>query len=209
MKLNIPYLKSKLFIIDGGNGAEIQKLMPMDDKKDLGSEWVAMTSETHPDIVEKVHKNFVDAGANFVIANTYNVNYNVLESIGEGEKCETLIKSSIRLARRAIGNKPETFLAGSISEHPPKCYHKEGDTKMQNFASWPDPETKYKNFQKTAVHLFDQDIDCLFIELILTKTHGYCLIDAVVDVWKKLPVENQVPLFLGLCPRFSESGKLV
>ena len=95
-------LKSKLSIIDGGNGTEIEKLLPKQVLEEMSSEWIALTSITHPEIVKKVHADFVKAGANFIIANTYNVNYNVLNSINKGDLCEELIENSIKLAREAM-----------------------------------------------------------------------------------------------------------
>ena len=70
--MNRTALKSKLSIIDGGNGTEIEKLLPKQVLEEMSSEWIALTSITHPEIVKKVHADFVKAGANFIIANTYN-----------------------------------------------------------------------------------------------------------------------------------------
>ena len=123
----------------------------------MSSEWIAITSITHPEIVKKVHADFVKAGANFIIANTYNVNYNVLNSINKGDLCEELIENSMKLAREAMKEQKtaenDCFLAASISEHPPKCTRKENDQSRQNFPGWQDQKTVASNFEKTATLL--------------------------------------------------------
>ena len=75
-KLTQEFLKSKTWIIDGANGSEIIK---QTDKPtgDFG----AMTTLLCPEAVQKVHESYLKAGANFIIANTYSVNFNVLGAI--------------------------------------------------------------------------------------------------------------------------------
>ena len=211
--MNRTALKSKLSIIDGGNGTEIEKLLPKQVLEEMSSEWIAITSITHPEIVKKVHADFVKAGANFIIANTYNVNYNVLNSINKGDLCEELIENSMKLAREAMKEQKtaenDCFLAASISEHPPKCTRKENDKSRQNFPGWQDQKTVASNFEKTATLLLNKKIDCFFIELIITKEYGFTLLESVKNVWKSMPKDKQVPVFLGLCPRLSEDGRLL
>ena len=56
-----------LTVIDGGTGTEIQRRgVLMDDRT-----WCADANLTAPDVVRDVHRAYVDAGAQLLIANTF------------------------------------------------------------------------------------------------------------------------------------------
>ena len=67
-KLSKNLLKSKTWLIDGGNGSEIINLT-----KFATADFGALTAYKFPEAVEEVHKNYADAGANFITVNTYRV----------------------------------------------------------------------------------------------------------------------------------------
>lgn len=114
-KLDKNLLKGKRWIIDGANGSEIQRLGEEECTGDFG----AMSTLTQANIVEKVHRLYVEAGANFIIANTYSSNYNILSSYNQEEKCKGLIEESIALTNKAVAGVEDRYVAASISEHPP------------------------------------------------------------------------------------------
>lgn len=194
-KLDKNLLKSKRWIIDGANGSEIQRLGEEECTGDFG----AMSTLTQANIVEKVHRLYVEAGANFIIANTYSSNYNILSSYNQEEKCKGLIEESIALTNKAVAGVEDRYVAASISEHPPF----DDNLKL----CWPEEKQEMQNWEKTLAHLFDQNIDCLFLELIRTKEHGVMLAKAVNTVWKKLPNHKKVPIFVGLVPEFVDADK--
>ena len=72
---------------------------------------------------------------------------------------------------------------------------------------WPGEDEENENWEKTLNHLFDQKIDCVFLELIRTQEHGIRLAKSVNRVWKKLPEHKKVPIFIGLVPEFADSDK--
>ena len=54
-------------VIDGGTGTEIQRRgVAMD-----GDTWCAEANIDEPDVVRDVHEQYIDAGAELIIANTY------------------------------------------------------------------------------------------------------------------------------------------
>ena len=113
-KLDEKLLKSRSWIIDGANGSEIQRLSDEADG-DFG----AMAALEKAEIVVKVHKSYVLAGANFLISNTYSSNYNILASKNNESACPDLIKEAIKLTNEAIRGEKDRFVCASISEHPP------------------------------------------------------------------------------------------
>jgi Homocysteine S-methyltransferase len=57
----------ELVIIDGGMGSQLQaEGVPMD-----GVAWSARANLDHPDAVQRVHEEFIRAGAEVIIANTF------------------------------------------------------------------------------------------------------------------------------------------
>ena len=76
-RLDKNLLKSKRWIIDGANGSEIQRL-----SEECTGDFGAKAALDQADLVKKVHRLYVEAGANFIISNTYSSNYNILRYVG-------------------------------------------------------------------------------------------------------------------------------
>ena len=93
-------LKSKIKIfLDGGNGSEIAKL-----GGDMSPAFSALATLTSPDIVIKVHENFINAGCDIITANTFATNRHNLESLNKGDQVHKFISDSVKLSRKAISN---------------------------------------------------------------------------------------------------------
>ena len=59
--------KGQTIILDGGTGTDIQRRgVPMS-----GETWCADANLTHPDTVQAVHEDYIAAGADIIIANTF------------------------------------------------------------------------------------------------------------------------------------------
>ena len=71
---------SKIFL-DGGNGSEIAKL-----GGDMSPAFAALSTITSPDIVVKVHENFINAGCDIITANTFATSRHVLQSLNRGNE---------------------------------------------------------------------------------------------------------------------------
>jgi len=56
------------FVLDGGFASQLVKYLPDVDDDPL---WSARSLHTHPELVVKVHKDFVLAGARVIITNSY------------------------------------------------------------------------------------------------------------------------------------------
>ena len=85
-------------VLDGGMGKELERMgAPFDQP-----EWSALALLEDPDTVAQAHRNFVDAGAEVIIANTYAV---VPFHIGEDrfrERGHELANLAGRLARQVV-----------------------------------------------------------------------------------------------------------
>lgn len=98
-------------ILDGGMGKELQRIgAPFRQP-----EWSALALWEAPDMVAQAHRNFVDAGADVLITNTYAVvPYHIGEDRFSAEGAG-LIEQAARIARQvADASDPPVRVAGSL-----------------------------------------------------------------------------------------------
>ena len=88
------YLKENILILDGGMGTLLQKRgLCVGEKPEL-------RNISHPDVIEKIHRDYLDSGSNVICTNTFGAN---LLKFSEGE-LEAVISSAVENARLAIKN---------------------------------------------------------------------------------------------------------
>jgi homocysteine S-methyltransferase len=69
-------------ILDGATGTELERRgVPMD-----GQAWSATANLTHPDVVRSVHEDYIRAGADVIITNTFATARSLLDAAGLGER---------------------------------------------------------------------------------------------------------------------------
>ena len=71
---------------------------------------------SNPDLIEQVHREYIDAGADIITTNTFGANRNVLEKYFDlGAKTVDINISAVRIARRAADSVDrKIFIAGDI-----------------------------------------------------------------------------------------------
>lgn len=79
--------------------------------------WSAAALATHADTVREVHEDYIRAGADLIITNTFPTARHVLEPAGMGEQFRELNIRAVTLAKEAREHAAEraVFIAGSIS----------------------------------------------------------------------------------------------
>ena len=161
--------KTKIFL-DGGNGSEIAKL-----GGDMSPAFSALATLTSPDIVIKVHENFINAGCDIITANTFATNRHNLESLSKGDQVHKFISDSIKLARKAISNtgkKNIIAVAGSLSNFFPL---KENEF-VPNPKFVPTFKKEEENYKEAAKILKESGADLLVLEMLLDVDHSLSLI---------------------------------
>ncbi|MBQ8882503.1 MAG: homocysteine S-methyltransferase family protein, partial [Clostridia bacterium] len=98
------YLKNNIVYLDGGMGTLLQAggLKP--------GELPERLNLTNPELIQKIHRDYVNAGANVIITNTFGANvlkYSV-------EELEQIVKCAIENARKAIEGSENRFVALDI-----------------------------------------------------------------------------------------------
>ena len=103
---------NKVIILDGGMGAELEKKGAKMDK-DL---WCGTCSVEFPELVTKVHEEYISAGADIITTNTYACTPISMKNYGLEKSIEEFNQKSVQLAQKAIKNsKKNIALAGSVS----------------------------------------------------------------------------------------------
>ena len=66
----------EIILLDGGIGTELERLgVPMDHEV-----WCALALETHPNLVKKVHRSYIEAGADIIPVNSFASTRKALEN---------------------------------------------------------------------------------------------------------------------------------
>ena len=103
MTQKIPFsdaIKSKILLFDGAMGTEIQKLNPkpedFPDDKDGFNDGLSFTK---PDWIKKIHRSYLEMGADCIETNTFGSNKIKLEEYGYGDKT---VEFNTKIAQLAV-----------------------------------------------------------------------------------------------------------
>ena len=101
-----------IIILDGAMGAELEK-KGAKMHKDL---WCGTCSVESPDLVKKVHEEYILAGADIITTNTYATTPIAMKQYGFDDQIYEFNKKSVHLAKEAVKNLNKNIaIAGSVS----------------------------------------------------------------------------------------------
>src|SRR5262249_10425272 len=144
-----------IVILDGAMGTELQRRgVPMD-----GIAWSGVALATHPETVLAVHEDYVRAGAEILITNSFASSRHVLAAAGLGDRAEERTRRAVALARSAIDRaRPvhPVWVAGSISSFVPA-----GDQGRR-----PSPEAERASYREQSELLAEAGVDLLALEMV-------------------------------------------
>jgi len=190
-------LKREVIVIDGGTGTLLEaKGADMDH---LG--WSCATQLNQPELVQEVHEDFLRAGANLVICNTYAVNRNVMSKAGFGDATLIALRKGVNLCRAAVERvDPTALVAGSLSTHPP-AMPEGGAQSPSDLIPWPPEDEELAGYVEAATTLALSGVDLLFLEMMKDMVHAPRAIYAARHCG--------LPVFLGVSTRVLQDGRLV
>ena len=110
-------IKRKILIFDGAMGTQISALRL--DNSEFGgyeglNEWLNIT---RPDLIEKIHCDYFQAGADIIETNTFNANRIVLSEYGLENKVYEINFKAVEIAKKAklkYSLNGDKYIAGSI-----------------------------------------------------------------------------------------------
>lgn len=123
MSVSASKLRSRLqrgpLVLDGAMGTELER-RGVATPRPL---WSAAALLSAPDAVTAIHRDYVAAGADILVANTFRTNPRTLRNVGRLDQGERLNRLAVDLARQAGGNRP-VLVAASVAPVE-DCYHPE------------------------------------------------------------------------------------
>lgn len=175
-------LKERVLVLDGAMGTMIQLhgFAGCNDALVL----------TQPHIIEDIHKQYIEAGADIIETNTFNANAISLKEYGLEDKVYQINFAAAELARKVAGY--NHYVAGSI-----------GPTSIS--LSMPQCKVSFdelcNTYQVQARGLIDGGVDVILIETIFDTLNAKAAILAVRQVSPSIPIMISATL--------SENGRLL
>lgn len=102
----LDHLRSSLLVADGAIGTMLYaRGVPMDVCFDE-------INHSRPDLIRKIHEEYVDAGAGLIETNTFGANALSLSKYNLEDQAESLNARGVEIARQAVGNR--AYVAGAV-----------------------------------------------------------------------------------------------
>lgn len=182
--------RGEVIILDGATGTELQRRgVPMH-----GVAWSAAAILTHPDIVRAVHEDYVRAGADIIITNTFSTARHVLEAAGLGDRLREINMRAVALAKEArenaSGGRP-VYIAGSIS-----TMFAETDLRRK-----PPAGQAQANYRELAGLLAEAGVDLIMMEMMQDTEQAPWAVSAAVA--------TGLPTWVGFSCRRGDDNALV
>jgi len=167
-------------VIDGGMGTQLEKVgVPMH-----GKVWSGEAVLSHPAAVRRVHEDFIRAGAEVIITNTFATGRHMLEPGGLGEHVERINRTAVVLAQQARENAATRPVAivGSICEWA-----------FMTESRWNTPESVGESVREQAQLLHAAGVDALALEMCERVEFSIAKVEAAL--------ETGLPVWIGVSAR--------
>lgn len=105
-------MQSKIVIVDGATGSNLQKGNERGEKMPFGvcpEKWIV----EHPDALIELQRAYVKAGSQIVYAPTFGANRIKLKDYGLEKECRTLNEQLVAISKEAVGD--SAFVAGDMT----------------------------------------------------------------------------------------------
>jgi len=143
-------------LLDGATGTELSRRgIDLNDPS-----WTARAILENPRTLWQIHRDYVEAGAEIITANTFRTHARSLASIGQSRAARDLTLQAVQIARDAAG--AETYVAGSIAPLE-DCYSPQRT---------PDNSALLQEHADMADALAAAGVDFLLIETQITIREG-------------------------------------
>lgn len=169
--------------IDGGTGSGLESRgVPMVNKG-----WSVMAQLEYPDILRRLHLDYIEAGAEVIITSTFGAGRHLLEPGGLGDRVEEAHRQAVAIAKEASDNADHPVaIAGSISSYM-------ADSTDEG---WLDRLSQ--TYQEQVTLLVDAGVDLIALEMM---EHPRLATPAV-----EAAVASGVPVWLGISSRMTPDG---
>ncbi|RBW70304.1 methionine synthase [Bacillus taeanensis] len=180
--------QKKILVLDGAMGTMIQDANLTEE--DFGGEEYDGCNEylnlTAPDVIENIHRAYLEAGADIIETNTFGATSIVLEEYDLADKAVEINEAAVKLARNAVDQISTAewprYVAGAIGP----------TTKALSVTGGTTFEALIDTYYEQAVTLIKAGVDLLLIEtsqdLRNVKAASLGIDKAFKELGKKLPI---------------------
>ncbi len=177
--------RGDVIILDGGTGTDIQRRgVPMNN-----STWCAEANLSHPDVVRQVHLDYIHAGADIIIANTFATSPLLFNALGRDDELLEIDRVAVAIAKRAAAGH-RVAVAGSISTMRPVVAGSDRTSKQRE---WPEREARAL-FKRKADNLAACKVDLIMMEMMRDTDYSLWATEAAIatrhPVWIGISVEK-------------------
>jgi len=191
--------RGEVVLIDGGMGTELQlRGVPMDPVA-----WSGPAALTHPDVVRGAHEDYIRAGADVIIANTFAAARHTLEPGGHGDKVAAINRAAVRIAQEArdrVADRP-VAVAGSMSHAIADAKAPYPKPAARADRDWRAPATLKATYEEQAGLLAEAGVDLIALEMFQGEDLSLPAIEAALA--------TGLPVWLGTsCGHADAAGHL-
>jgi 5-methyltetrahydrofolate--homocysteine methyltransferase len=184
-------LKKRILVIDGATGTALEDLNPTAD--DFGGEKYFGYNETlneyAPQMVEAVHKKYLDAGVDFIETNSFNGTPVVMAEYDLVDRCYELVKKSAEHANSAIKKyvkDRKVYVIGSMGP----------GTKAISVTGGITFDEIFEAYKLYASALLDGGVDLLLLETTIDSLNLKASYQGIVAAQKEL--NRDVPVSISV-----------
>jgi S-methylmethionine-dependent homocysteine/selenocysteine methylase len=177
--------RGEIIILDGATGTDIQRRgIPMSS-----STWCAEANLSHPEVVREVHADYIRAGADIIIANTFATSALLFNAMGRDDELLAIDRAAVAIARQAAAGH-DVAVAGSMSTMRPVIAGSDRTSKQQE---WPQAKARAL-FKRKAENLAAAGVDLIMMEMMRDQDYSVWATEAAMatrrPVWIGISVER-------------------
>jgi S-methylmethionine-dependent homocysteine/selenocysteine methylase len=177
--------RGETIILDGGTGTDIQRRgVPMSS-----STWCAEANVSHPEVVRAVHEDYIRAGADVIIANTFATSALLFNALGRDSEMLEIDRAAVAIAKAAAKGH-HVAVAGSMSTMRPVA---PGSDRTLKQREWPEAQARAL-FQRKADNLAAAGADFIMMEMMRDQDYSVWASEAAMatglPVWIGISVER-------------------
>ena len=204
-------LKDRILILDGAMGSLIQqyKLTEGDFRGERFRDFTILQkgnndllSLTRPDVIEEIHRKYLDAGADIIETNTFNATAISLEDYDMVHLAKEINREAVKIAKKVAGeytkqnpDKPR-FVAGSIGPtNKTASMSPKVENPIYRTVTFDDLYIAYK---EQIEGLADGGVDLLLIETIFDTLNAKAALFAAEEVRKERKIDLPIMISVTL-----------
>ena len=151
-------LENRILLFDGAMGTEIQKLEPKsEDFPDGKDGFNDGLSSSRPEWIKKIHRTYLEAGADCIETNTFGSNKIKLDEYGFGEQTVELNKKKcLTFLTNAVKKKSKVFIYGASTKGNTLLQYYGINHKLIKFAAERSPEKWGKYTIGTGIKIISE-----------------------------------------------------